>query len=573
MSDLDATTLANPIAHWAARPRCATPAPRQPPDPRTAAWGAAALGAWLALGAGQSSAQQAVQQAPQAVPQALQQAAEPAGTAASAVASRVAGQDGAFVRVPGGAWAPTTDPGPDTPKPRPCPDGLPAGTQCHSGRDLLGAHLLMAMPADWNGALVVHVHGGPELGKPTLARTEADLKRWSVFARAGYAWVASSFRQGGVEVRAAGEDSERARQAFVQVHGTPLRTVLHGQSWGAGVAARMAERYTTPDVFPRHGAAGRPPYDGVLLTSGVLGGAPRAYDMRLDLRVVYQALCNNHPRPDEPAYPLWMGLPLPAPTDPRAGSTSSSSASALDAPPAHKLTREELARRVDECTGVQRPAAQRSAAQQQALDTLTGVLRIPAASLVGHMNWATWHFHDIVWRKLKGRNPFGNEGVKYSGSPGGAAEDEALNQRVLRYRAEPAAIADLGTDADPTGRLHLPVLTMHGIDDPVAFVELESSFRQTMADASRAANLVQVFTRDHEHSYTSDAQYLAATEALLGWVQRKKTPTPADVAARCQALHARWDPAKGCRIEPGYKPAPLASRVPERIRGIENLSR
>ena len=51
------------------------------------------------------------------------------------------------------------------------------------------------------------------------------------------------------------------------------------------------------------------PYDAVLLTSGVLGGGTRSYDFRLDLRVVYQALCNNHPRPDEPAYPLWMGLP------------------------------------------------------------------------------------------------------------------------------------------------------------------------------------------------------------------------------------------------------------------------
>jgi len=54
-------------------------------------------------------------------------------------------------------------------------------------------------------------------------------------------------------------------------------------------------------IFP---GASRPPYDAVLLTSGVLAGGTRSYDFRLDLRVVYQAVCGNHPRPDEAQYPL-----------------------------------------------------------------------------------------------------------------------------------------------------------------------------------------------------------------------------------------------------------------------------
>ena len=45
----------------------------------------------------------------------------------------------------------------------------------------------------------------------------------------------------------------------------------------------------------------------MLLTSGVLGCA---YDFRLDLRVVCQYVCRNHPRPDEPQYPLWQGPPM-----------------------------------------------------------------------------------------------------------------------------------------------------------------------------------------------------------------------------------------------------------------------
>ena len=68
-----------------------------------------------------------------------------------------------------------------------------------------------------------------------------------------------------MEVRAAAEDTERVRQIFISEIGNPKRTVLHGQSWGAGVAAKTAEMFMrTSD--------GRAPYDAVLLSSGVLGG-------------------------------------------------------------------------------------------------------------------------------------------------------------------------------------------------------------------------------------------------------------------------------------------------------------
>lgn len=46
----------------------------------------------------------------------------------------------------------------------------------------------------------------------------------------------------------------------------------------------------TIEVHPR-------PYDAALLTNGVLAGRSRGYDYRVDLRVVYQYYCGNHPRP------------------------------------------------------------------------------------------------------------------------------------------------------------------------------------------------------------------------------------------------------------------------------------
>ena len=416
---------------------------------------------------------------------------------------------------------------------RPCPEGVAPGTRCLEGADGHGAFYWIAVPANWNnGVLVLHAHGGPEFGVPRSVRSERDLQRWSIWTRAGYAWAGSTYAQGGVEVRAAAEDTERLRRIFIAQIGMPTRTVLHGQSWGASVAAVGAETYVARD------AAGRPPYDAVLLTSGVLGGGTRSYDFRLDLRVVYQAICGNHPRADEPPYPLWQGLP-----------------------PDRKMSRAELQARVEACTGIGQPPAQRSEAQRRNLKTLLAVIRIPERSLVGHLHWATEGFQDIVFKRLGGRNPFGNIGVRYQGSD----DDAALNARVARYRADPSALADLAADADPGGRIGVPVLTMHAVDDPVAFVELESAWRETMRGAGTDARLVQLYTDDHEHSYLSDAEYLAAMQGLLAWIERGDAkPAPQGVATRCAALPAAFDPGKGCRFLPDYRPAALDTRVPPR---------
>jgi hypothetical protein len=438
------------------------------------------------------------------------------------------------------------------PQAQACPNGLGADIHCLGGRDSAGAFYLIAMPKDWNGRLVLHAHGGPFLGVPTMKRVEEDLQRWSIMPRAGYAWAASSYRQGGVAVTAAAEDTERLRGIFRQHVALPSLTILHGQSWGGGVAAKGAELFTagkpvgagplprTP-TLPR-GADGvvadeGRPYDAVLLSNGLLAGGTRSYDFRLDLRVVYQYLCNNHPRPDEPQYPLWMGLPEGSP-----------------------LTAAELARRSQECLGLGLPVAERSAEQARKLKTLVDVIRIPERSVQSHLNWATFHFQDIASKRTGGGNVFGNVGAVYRGS----ADDRALNAGVRRYAADPFAVARFAADADLQGRIPVPVLTLHGINDPTVFVEQESAWADTMARAGRADGLVQAFTTDSDHSYLSDASYVAALDALLAWVEQGRKPTPATVAEGCIAAQARFP--SSCGFLPGYRPAALESRVPARQR-------
>lgn len=136
---------------------------------------------------------------------------------------------------------------------------------------------------------------------------------------------------------------------------------------------------------------------------------------------------------------------------------------------------------------------------------------------------------------------------------------------MLRYAADPAAVTRFGADTDPTGRIDLPTLGVHGIDDPTAFVELEAEFATTMARAGRADRLVQTFTGDHEHSYLSDVAYATLMQALLRWVDHGDKPTPARIAAACPQNEPLFGP--GCRFDAAYRPAPLDTRITPRKRG------
>jgi len=405
-----------------------------------------------------------------------------------------------------------------------CPDYLPAQTRCFAGQDANGAWYWIAIPKAWNGSLVVHTHGGPRLKSPKPDDALEDLERFSVVVKEGFAWAGSNYRRPGYGVRSAAEDSDNLRQIFWDRFGRPKRTILHGQSWGGNVAAKTAELYG-------QGPDGEPIYDGVILTNAVLAGGARSYAFRADLRAVYQYYCQNHPRPDEPAYPLWQGQPV--------GAT---------------LTNKQLDERLEACTGVSLPKDQRTVVQQRNLDNILAVTRIPERTLDSHLGWATFTFADLVNKRLDGKNPFSNVGVVYAGSD----DDAALNKGVARFAADPEAVRKLAWDSELSGKLSVPTLTLHAIDDPTAFVELEQAFGAKVAEAGSADLLVQSFTDEHEHSKLATPQYAALLRGLTAWIEHGVKPSPASLAVGCQAAVATYGEA--CHFVVDYKPSPLASR-------------
>lgn len=405
------------------------------------------------------------------------------------------------------------------PSATPCPAFLASETQCFSGKSSAGAPFFIAMPKDWNQNLILFAHGGPRLGTPKLAETIEDLERFHVMVSEGYAWAGTTYRRGGYGVRSAAEDMDQLRSLVWQHFGRPRRTILHGQSWGGNVAAKAAELYAMD-------LEGRRNFDGVVLTSGVLAGGTRAYRLRSDLRAVYQYYCRNHPRPDEAQYPVWQGLP--------AGTS---------------MTRAELAERVRECTGVGTPAAQRTATQKANLRNITTVLSIKEDQILPNLAWATNTFQDMILR-LNGRNPFSNQGTAYKGSD----DDRALNAGVERFVADPIAVAELAYDSDLSGLIVAPVITVHGIHDPVAPVSHESAYRRTIEGAGRGDLLVQNFTEEAEHSRLSVPAYPTIFSALMNWIEKGQKPTQASIKAACPAFAEKY--REPCLFVVPFSPGP-----------------
>lgn len=413
-----------------------------------------------------------------------------------------------------------------------CPPGLPPGTTCVSGQDIRGAFFLIAVPASYNDQLVLWNHGYSLTAPAPLAT--ADLVPGApVLLELGFAVAASSYRPdaiglGGWAVKDGAEDTEHLRRRFVEMFGRPLQTFLVGASEGGLITEEMVERFGRDEQ-------GRPNYDGALSACGVLAGARRHWEGEFDQRVVYQYYCQNLPRADEPQYPLYFGLA-----------------------PDNTLTVNDVAARVNECTGLAQPPATRRPQQAQNLANLIGVLKIPESGLLSDLVGVPFSMQELVLVRTHGLNPFTNLGVKYSGSN----DDAALNQGIYRAGEDDAAEDFLERAYDPNGHIHIPIMTTHTIGDPAVFVEQENAYRETVKDAHRRRDLQQNYVDASGHCQFTFSEELASFQALLSWVETHTRPTREEVAGLCQQNALIYGDT--CNYNLTFHPEDLDTRIPNR---------
>ena len=251
-------------------------------------------------------------------------------------------------------------PGEKLPATTACPKEIAEIATCYSAKLPTGAYVLAAMPKSWNGNLIVFAHGGPGPIAPSASYSMGSLAKYAIEVNRGFAWIASTYRYLGYGVQQSAADTDDARKFFIERIAKPKRTIVHGASYGGLVGAMLIERYGKN-------------YDGAFFNSGMLAGAITGYQFRADLRAVYQYYCKNLPRPNEPQYPIWMGLPADS-----------------------KMTLDELTARVDECTGVTKPAAARTDLQKKNLANILAVGGFRDIVLIRHMQYGTFNFRDIA---------------------------------------------------------------------------------------------------------------------------------------------------------------------------------
>ena len=338
------------------------------------------------------------------------------------------------------------------------------------------------IPANWNRALVVFYHGYTE--GPFTYHVNALLNDQTapIFER-GYAVIQSGYSTPGWALAEAYPETEHLRQYFLKRYGQPalgksarkpgtIETIAAGASMGGALVVATLELNSRP-------------YAGGLDLCGSIGPTDLAFQRRFAWRA---------------AFDFYFPGTLP-PIDP--------------VPPDFQESR-TLRRRVEAALHANPPAA-------TALRNLTALHT--DHDLADAMVYFTYVIGDMQ-RRARG-NPFDNRNFLYAGTdPAATASDNALNDGVRRYTAEPAARAYLLHHYTPTGRLARPMLALHTTYDPRIPTPTLSVYAEQVTIAGFSDNFVQQYVHHDGHCTFSQAEIGEAFDELVHWIHTSRAPSP-----------------------------------------------
>ncbi|HET8819066.1 MAG TPA: hypothetical protein VFM73_05935 [Xanthomonadaceae bacterium] len=332
-------------------------------------------------------------------------------------------------------------------------DAAPAATGSSGVID--GAPWRIDIPADWNGDLVVQMHGYEMVGAPR-PDVSAPGEDAGVFLEEGYAVAASSYATQGWAIADGIADSERLRRHFVATHGEPGRTLAVGYSMGGHVALATLEK------FGEH-------YDGALSLCGVNAPAAEVFAHG----IVAPLVAVEH------FFPGAMGLAEGGLADPAS-------------PP--MLDGEALATAF--------------ATNEAAATRIADSLGVPRESLVDSL----WLYYVILReaQQRAGGHPVDNTTARYSGY----GEDDAFNAAVPRYAGDPAAIAYIEGNFDLDGEIDKPVVLLSNAVDPIVPRRFGVRYIELVRAAGNDGLLTVLPAVGEGHCNFTPAQVRAGLDAL-----------------------------------------------------------
>ena len=308
-----------------------------------------------------------------------------------------------------------------------------------------GALYQILVPDSWDGTLILYAHGyaesdaPPRLPDPTNP-SDGEGQILLGLTQRGAAVAYSSFSENGLAIKDGVQRTRQLRGIFVSQFGIPDRTIAMGLSLGGAIALKLIEDQ------PSH-------YVGGLTLCGLVGGTQSETDYLSQVRVLFDVF-----------YPgVLPGDLFNLPQRAQVPALLGSAFGAMIGNPA-------------------------GAAGMQAVMTGLGT-PIPGAgfqvfqsifvALLFNLN----RYEDILKRTNR-QHFFDNATTDYG--------DAAVNAAVDRFVSTPAARAYLANYYEPTGRLGVPLVTLHTSDDPAVPAFHPTLLAQAVAAAGNSAQLQQV---------------------------------------------------------------------------------
>jgi pimeloyl-ACP methyl ester carboxylesterase len=329
-----------------------------------------------------------------------------------------------------------------------------------------GAEYRIDIPVNWNHGLVVYCHGYD----PHSVGVGYDEKKplppeLAVFVTAGYALIQSGYSTGGWALEQAMPDVEALRKYFIAHYGQPKETFITGHSLGGLITVALIEKY--PEA-----------YDAGLDLCGSAGNAATMLSRAFDARVQFDYF-----------FPGVFPSPAKVPAN-------------------YELT-EQLSKTVfDRIQAKPRAAA--------AMRKLIGLRN--NKDLASTITFVTHILKDIERRA--GGNPFDNRDTIYTGT----ADDNALNDGVKRYGADPGAFAYLQRYVTLTGHLTRPVLAVHTTYDPLVPPSIPNDYSLLTREAGSGDLFIQQYVKHDGHCAITAEEIRTGFQELRLWKDTHKPP-------------------------------------------------
>lgn len=327
------------------------------------------------------------------------------------------------------------------------------------------------IPKRWNGRLLMWMHGFQEFAAaPTVA--PPDIRHYLIGR--GYAWGASSFSSTGLIPGRAADETAALWAHFVRRHGRPAMTIVSGESMGGWAAHIAAARYG--DRF-----------DGALALCGAVGTEP-ALTISTDVLVAAAFVAGVTQTELD-----------------RAASLESLFEQRIRPALADPALHERFERILVALTGGPRVGARAGLHLEEETNLRRGLLI--ASTRLAPPRRRPWRL-----------------------APGAGVTSTEFARSAIRLPADSAAQRTYWAGTEVTGRLAMPLLTLHTTGDGQVPIDQAQLLRRRVATAGKASLLVQRVIRDANHCGFRGAELEAAFRALVRWIETGARPAGTNLA-------------------------------------------